>query len=115
MPVPAVDFNTGQAALFTRAELNEKISNLLKAYKEMETVRLAQDTTRLPIGFASALEVKWCLGCVAYSILKQVQTVFPQLTIPKENVWNISGICCSSRTTDDKDTYGTHAIHSRSG
>lgn len=65
--------------------------------------------------FASGMEVKWCPGCGDYSILKQVQTVFPELGIPKENFVFISGIGCSSRFTYYMDTYGMHSIHGRAG
>lgn len=63
--------------------------------------------------FASSMEVKWCPGCGDYSILKQVQTVFPDLGVPKENFVFISGIGCSSRFTYYMDTYGMHSIHGR--
>lgn len=66
-----------------------------------------------PKDFASGMEVKWCPGCGDYSILKQVQTVFPDLGIPKENFVFISGIGCSSRFTYYMDTYGMHSIHGR--
>lgn len=63
--------------------------------------------------FSSNQDVKWCPGCGDYSILKQVQTVFPDLGIPKENFVFISGIGCSSRFTYYMDTYGMHSIHGR--
>ena len=63
--------------------------------------------------FASNQEVKWCPGCGDYSILKQVQTVFPDLGIPKENIVFISGIGCAARFTYYMDTYGMHSIHGR--
>lgn len=63
--------------------------------------------------FASSQDVKWCPGCGDYSILKQVQTVFPELGIPKEKFVFISGIGCSSRFTYYMDTYGMHTIHGR--
>jgi 2-oxoglutarate ferredoxin oxidoreductase subunit beta len=63
--------------------------------------------------FASPMDVKWCPGCGDYSILKQVQTVFPTLGIPKENFVFISGIGCSARFTYYMDTYGMHSIHGR--
>jgi 2-oxoglutarate ferredoxin oxidoreductase subunit beta len=66
-----------------------------------------------PKDFAPAQEVKWCPGCGDYSILKQVQTIFPELGIPKENFVFISGIGCSSRFTYYMDTYGIHGIHGR--
>lgn len=66
-----------------------------------------------PKDFASDMDVKWCPGCGDYSILKQVQTIFPDLGIPKENYVFISGIGCSSRFTYYMDTYGMHSIHGR--
>ncbi len=63
--------------------------------------------------FSSNQDVKWCPGCGDYSILKQVQTVFPDLGIPKEKFVFISGIGCSSRFTYYMDTYGIHSIHGR--
>ena len=63
--------------------------------------------------FASEMDVKWCPGCGDYSILKQVQTVFAELDIPKEKIVFISGIGCSSRFTYYMDTYGMHSIHGR--
>lgn len=72
------------------------------------------DTPKLAAkDFASGMDVKWCPGCGDYSILKQVQTVFPDLGIPKENFVFISGIGCSSRFTYYMDTYGMHSIHGR--
>ncbi len=63
--------------------------------------------------FASDQVVKWCPGCGDYSILAQVQKVFPTLGIPKENYVVISGIGCSSRFPYYMDTYGFHGIHGR--
>ena len=63
--------------------------------------------------FSSDQDVKWCPGCGDYSILKQVQTVFPDLGIPKEQFVFISGIGCSARFTYYMDTYGMHSIHGR--
>ena len=63
--------------------------------------------------FASGMDVKWCPGCGDYSILKQVQTVFPDLGVKKEDFVFISGIGCSSRFTYYMDTYGMHSIHGR--
>ncbi len=63
--------------------------------------------------FSSEMEVKWCPGCGDYSILKQVQTVFPDLGVKKEDFVFISGIGCSSRFTYYMDTYGMHSIHGR--
>jgi 2-oxoglutarate/2-oxoacid ferredoxin oxidoreductase subunit beta len=66
-----------------------------------------------PKDFASQMDVKWCPGCGDYSILKQVQTVFPDLGVAKEDFVFISGIGCSSRFTYYMDTYGMHSIHGR--
>src|SRR5438128_8891134 len=58
-------------------------------------------------------DVRWCPGCGDYSILKQVQTVMPQLGLKKEDIVFISGIGCSSRFPYYMDTYGVHSIHGR--
>jgi 2-oxoglutarate/2-oxoacid ferredoxin oxidoreductase subunit beta len=58
-------------------------------------------------------EVRWCPGCVDYSILAQVQRVFPTLGIPRENFAIVSGIGCSSRFPYYMNTYGVHGIHGR--
>jgi 2-oxoglutarate ferredoxin oxidoreductase subunit beta len=63
--------------------------------------------------FQSDQEVRWCPGCGDYSILKAVQTVFPELGIPKEKLVVVSGIGCSSRFPYYMDTYGFHGIHGR--
>lgn len=63
--------------------------------------------------FVSDQEVRWCPGCGDYSILKQVQTVFPDLGVKKEDFAFISGIGCSSRFPYYMDTYGMHSIHGR--
>lgn len=58
-------------------------------------------------------EVRWCPGCGDYSILKQVQSVVPDLGIARENIVFISGIGCSSRFPYYMQTYGMHSIHGR--
>ncbi len=63
--------------------------------------------------FVSDQEVRWCPGCGDYSILKQVQTIMPELGVPKEDVVFISGIGCSSRFPYYMNTYGMHSIHGR--
>ena len=63
--------------------------------------------------FQSDQDVRWCPGCGDYAILKAVQSVFPELGIPKENFVVISGIGCSSRFPYYMDTYGFHTIHGR--
>ncbi len=63
--------------------------------------------------FTTDQEVRWCPGCGDYSILAQVQKVFPSLGIPRENFVIISGIGCSSRFPYYMNTYGMHSIHGR--
>lgn len=63
--------------------------------------------------FDSGAEVRWCPGCGDYSILKQMQTVLPQLGVEKEDIVFISGIGCSSRFPYYLDTFGMHSIHGR--
>ncbi len=36
--------------------------------------------------FQSDQEVRWCPGCGDYAILSAMQTIMPQLGLPKENV-----------------------------
>lgn len=63
--------------------------------------------------FSSDQEVRWCPGCGDYSILKQVQTVLPDIGVNKEDIVFISGIGCSSRFPYYMNTYGMHSIHGR--
>lgn len=63
--------------------------------------------------FASGQEVRWCPGCGDYSILKQMQTVLPQIGVEKKDIVFISGIGCSSRFPYYLETYGMHSIHGR--
>ena len=63
--------------------------------------------------YATDQEVRWCPGCGDYSILKQLQTVFAQLELDKDEVAIISGIGCSSRFPYYMNTYGMHSIHGR--
>ena len=63
--------------------------------------------------FASDQEVKWCPGCGDYSILKQVQSILPEIGIKRENKVFVSGIGCSSRFPYYMNTYGVHSIHGR--
>jgi 2-oxoglutarate/2-oxoacid ferredoxin oxidoreductase subunit beta len=71
------------------------------------------DTMLTSKDFIPAQDVKWCPGCGDYSILKQVQTIFPDLGLPREKFVFISGIGCSSRFTYYMETYGMHSIHGR--
>jgi 2-oxoglutarate/2-oxoacid ferredoxin oxidoreductase subunit beta len=63
--------------------------------------------------FQSDQEVRWCPGCGDYAILSAVQSVFPELGIPKERLVIVSGIGCSSRFPYYMNTYGFHTIHGR--
>ncbi len=63
--------------------------------------------------FKSDQDVRWCPGCGDYSILAQIQKVFPTLGIKKEDFVWVSGIGCSSRFPYYMDTYGFHSIHGR--
>jgi 2-oxoglutarate ferredoxin oxidoreductase subunit beta len=63
--------------------------------------------------FQSDQEVRWCPGCGDYAILSAVQSVFPELGIPREKFVIISGIGCSSRFPYYMNTYGFHTIHGR--
>lgn len=63
--------------------------------------------------FATDQDVRWCPGCGDYSILKQVQSIMPELGKNKEDIVFISGIGCSSRFPYYMNTYGMHSIHGR--
>lgn len=69
--------------------------------------------TATPKDFSSDQDVRWCPGCGDYSILKQVQSVMPEIGVARENVVFISGIGCSSRFPYYMNTYGMHSIHGR--
>ena len=63
--------------------------------------------------FQSDQDVRWCPGCGDYAILSSMQTVLPQLGVPKEKFVIVSGIGCSSRFPYYIDSYGFHSIHGR--
>ena len=71
------------------------------------------ETTLTRKNFISDQDVRWCPGCGDYAILAQVQKVFPDLGVPKENFLIVSGIGCSSRFPYYIDTFGFHSIHGR--
>lgn len=50
----------------------------------METQTLEPKLT--PKDFVTDQDVRWCPGCGDYSILKQVQTVMPDIGVSKENI-----------------------------
>ena len=63
--------------------------------------------------FSTDQDVRWCPGCGDYSILKQVQTIMPELGLAREEIVFVSGIGCSSRFPYYMNTYGMHSIHGR--
>ncbi|MFL6293832.1 MAG: 2-oxoacid:ferredoxin oxidoreductase subunit beta, partial [Thermoanaerobaculia bacterium] len=63
--------------------------------------------------FQSDQEVLWSPGCGDYAILSAVQSVIPELGIPKVNFVVVSGIGCSSRFPYYMNTFGFHTIHGR--
>jgi len=74
-------------------------------------------TATLPVytkkDFQTDQEVRWCPGCGDYAILSAVQSVFPELGIPREKFAVVSGIGCSSRFPYYINTFGFHTIHGR--
>lgn len=74
---------------------------------------MSENTTLTAKDFATDQDVRWCPGCGDYSILKQMQTVLPELGIERENLVFISGIGCSSRFPYYMNSYGMHSIHGR--
>jgi len=79
----------------------------------MNTTPTMPSEKTTPKDFVSDQEVRWCPGCGDYSILKQVQTIMPDLGIPRENIAFVAGIGCSSRFPYYMETYGLHSIHVR--
>jgi 2-oxoglutarate ferredoxin oxidoreductase subunit beta len=74
------------------------------------------DTTKTKLtvkDFQTDQDVRWCPGCGDYSILAQVQRVFPEFNRRKETYVAVSGIGCSSRFPYYLDVYGIHGIHGR--
>ncbi len=63
--------------------------------------------------FQTDQDIRWCPGCGDYAILSCVQSVFPELGIPREKFVVVSGIGCSSRFPYYMNTYGFHTIHGR--
>jgi 2-oxoglutarate/2-oxoacid ferredoxin oxidoreductase subunit beta len=63
--------------------------------------------------FVSDQEVRWCPGCGDYAVLAAVQSVMPELGVPREKIVFVSGIGCSSRFPYYMNTYGVHGIHGR--
>lgn len=72
-----------------------------------------QSEKLIPKDFVSDQDIRWCPGCGDYSILKQVQTIMPDIGVARENIVFISGIGCASRFPYYMDTFGLHGIHGR--
>src|SRR5712672_177518 len=74
-------------------------------------------TSSIPVltkkDFQTDQEVRWCPSCGDYAILSAVQSVFPELGIPREKFVVIPGIGCSSRFPYYMNTFGFHTIHGR--
>lgn len=66
-----------------------------------------------PKDFKTPIDVRWCAGCGDYSVLAQLQKLFPTLGIPRENFCVVSGIGCSSRFPYYVNVYGFHTMHGR--
>lgn len=80
----------------------------------MSTENINKETIPLTSkDFTTDQDVRWCPGCGDYSILKQVQTVMPELGLKREDIVFISGIGCSSRFPYYMETFGMHSIHGR--
>ena len=59
-----------------------------------ETLAATASPERAPLtskDLVTDQDVRWCPGCGDYSILKQVQTVIPELGIPREQIVFNSG------------------------
>jgi 2-oxoglutarate/2-oxoacid ferredoxin oxidoreductase subunit beta len=63
--------------------------------------------------FKPEVDVRWCAGCGAISVLSPSQRLLPELGIAKEKIVYVSGIGCSGRFPYYMDTYGFHSIHGR--
>ena len=63
--------------------------------------------------FKTDQEVRWCPGCGDYAILASMQSLMPELGIPREKIVFISGIGCAARFPYYMQTYGMHSIHGR--
>jgi 2-oxoglutarate/2-oxoacid ferredoxin oxidoreductase subunit beta len=77
---------------------------------------MSTEATAAPLtkkDFQTDQEVRWCPGCGDYAILSAVQSVFPELGVPREKFVVVSGIGCSSRFPYYMNTFGFHSIHGR--
>jgi 2-oxoglutarate ferredoxin oxidoreductase subunit beta len=74
---------------------------------------MAVDTNLGVKDFKSDQEVRWCPGCGDYAILAALQSLMPELGLPRERIVFISGIGCAARLPYYMQTYGMHSIHGR--
>ena len=77
------------------------------------TVTTITDAELQPKDYASDQEVRWCLGCGDYAILKAVHKALAELGAPRERTVFVSGIGCAARLPYYMSTYGFHTIHGR--
>lgn len=82
------------------------IDNLLDRPHEGSLIYTAKD-------FKPNVDVRWCAGCGAISVLSPSQRLMPELGLPKEKIVYVSGIGCSGRFPYYMETYGFHSIHGR--
>ena len=65
-------------------------------------------------GYLSGVKPIWCAGCGSFGVLNAVaRRALPNLGIPNDRVFMVSGIGCSSRMPAYIDTYGMNGIHGR--
>lgn len=81
--------------------------------RDMENIIESKKIQLTKADFESDQMVKWCPGCGDHAILRALESVFPELGIPKEDYVVVSGIGCSSRFPYYMNTYGIHGIHGR--
>jgi len=89
------------------------LPSVLEKTKMVENKNMPLDVKLSPKDFVTDQDIRWCPGCGDYSILKQVQTVLPELGLKREEIVFISGIGCSSRFPYYMETFGMHSIHGR--
>lgn len=86
--------------------MKTKVDELLERPHQGGLVYTAKD-------FKPPIDVRWCAGCGAISVLAPSQKLMPELGLPKEKIVYVSGIGCSGRFPYYMDTYGFHSIHGR--
>jgi 2-oxoglutarate/2-oxoacid ferredoxin oxidoreductase subunit beta len=74
---------------------------------------MSEATVLKPKDLKSEVDVKWCAGCGAHSILNSLQNAMADSGKNIEDIAVISGIGCSARLPYYVSTYGLHGIHGR--